>query len=555
MNPEVPNHHHREEPDVPQVEKKQAENLEGKSDIKDWNALAEGGRAATAAEHDLNVINAIKLYPKAVFWSVIISMAVVMESYDGSLIGGFYGYPSFQKKYGELFEGGYQIPAPWQVGLGLASTAGVIVGAFANGYLVTRFGYRRTMLGSYGLMAACIFVPFFSPNIKVLLVGEILCGVPWGIFSTIAVAYASEVCPVVLRAYLASYVNICWVIGGFIGSGVLKGLESKTGEWGYRVPFAVQWVWPVVLSCITFFAPESPWWCVRQGRLEEAEKSVRRLSRETDDGSVKNIVSMMVHTNQLERETELELHTGTTYLDCFKGVDLRRTEIACVGYSITTLSGFAIGNYTTYFFEQAGLSDSDAYSFGLGMAGIGFCGTVFSWYLLTLFGRRTLYLVGMSLITLSMFLIGFLSLAPTSNKGSSWAQSVMLLLFELAFDSTVGPLAYVIAGEVSAVRLRPMTVSLARNTYNIIGIVDGIAAPYILNPTEANWRGHTGFLSGGIAAGCIVWLYFRLPETRNRTFGELDILFRDKVSARKFSSTIVDVYSELNNPDEDVMAV
>lgn len=38
------------------------------------------------------------------------------------------------------------------------------------------------------------------------------------------------------------------------------------------------------------------------------------------------------------------------------------------------------------------------------------------------------------------------------------------------------------------------------------------------------------------------WCYFRLPETRNRTFQELTILFEHKVSARKFASTQVDSF-------------
>lgn len=86
------------------------------------------------------------------------------------------------------------------------------------------------MIGALTLMIAFIFVPFFSQNLPTLLAGEILCGIPWGVFQTLTTAYASEglfpsarmsqpdlkltgfqVCPVVLRAYLCTYVNLCWV--------------------------------------------------------------------------------------------------------------------------------------------------------------------------------------------------------------------------------------------------------------------------------------------------------------------------------------------------------
>lgn len=38
----------------------------------------------------------------------------------------------------------------------------------------------------------------------------------------------------------------------------------------------------------------------------------------------------------------------------------------------------------------------------------------------------------------------------------------------------------------------------------------------------------------------LTWCYFRLPETKDRSFGEIDLLFENRVSARKFSSTTVD---------------
>lgn len=51
-----------------------------------------------------------------------------MEGYDIILMGNFFGYPTFQKKYGVYYgeELGYQIPARWQTGLNMSSTVGCI---------------------------------------------------------------------------------------------------------------------------------------------------------------------------------------------------------------------------------------------------------------------------------------------------------------------------------------------------------------------------------------------------------------------------------------------
>jgi SP family general alpha glucoside:H+ symporter-like MFS transporter len=53
-----------------------------------------------------------------------------------------------------------------------------------------------------------------------------------------------------------------------------------------------------------------------------------------------------------------------------------------------------------------------------------------------------------------------------------------------------------------------------------------------------------GSIQGGLCFCCIVYTFFRLPEPRDRTFAELDVLFEKKVPARQFNKTKVDVFHE-----------
>lgn len=65
----------------------------------------------------------------------------------------------------------------------------------------------------------------------------------------------------------------------------------------------------------------------------------------------------------------------------------------------------------------------------------------------------------------------------------------------------------------------------------------------MLSPNEWNWAGMTGFFYAGLTGLLITFMWFMLPETKDRTFAELDVLFENKVSARKFSETNVDQFS------------
>ena len=69
-------------------------------------------QSATEKEHRMTLWQGIKLYPKAVGWSILISTCIAMEGYDISLVNNFYGFDTFNRKYGVLSsDGSYQIPA------------------------------------------------------------------------------------------------------------------------------------------------------------------------------------------------------------------------------------------------------------------------------------------------------------------------------------------------------------------------------------------------------------------------------------------------------------
>lgn len=116
---------------------------------------------------------------------------------------------------------------------------------------------------------------------------------------------------------------------------------------------------------------------------------------------------------------------------------------------------------------------------------------------------------------------------------------------------------------------------------NIVAIINNILTPRMLNPGAWDWANYAGFFwvslpsplrsapmssilsflphttptprlkknqtnktQGGICFLCVIYTYFRVPEPRGRSFAELDMLFEQKVSARKFDSTVVDAFEE-----------
>lgn len=93
-------------------------------------------------------------------------------------------------------------------------------------------------------MCGAIFIPVFSTSLPMLFAGELVCGIPWGIFrkcrlatgpdasETLSTAYAAEVCPLALRGYLTSFVNMCWGFGLFLAAGVVRASIEVDSQWG-----------------------------------------------------------------------------------------------------------------------------------------------------------------------------------------------------------------------------------------------------------------------------------------------------------------------------------
>lgn len=220
---------------------------------------------------------------------------------------------------------------------------------------------------------------------------------------------------------------------------------------------------------ICWFAPESPWYLVRNDRLEDARNSIRRLGGDKTTDQINAQLAMMVHTTKIESD----LHAGTAYWDCFKGVDLRRTEIVCLTFMGQILSGSSFAYSPTYFFTTAGMNTDKAYQLNVGGTAIAFVGTCLSWFLITYIGRRKIYLGGMgTLVTLNM-LIGILD-AAVNNSSGLWAQAAFCIMWSFSYSLTIGPIAYCIISETSSVRLRPLSVVLARNAYQLVNIVSQI---------------------------------------------------------------------------------
>ncbi|RYN40410.1 Maltose permease [Alternaria arborescens] len=496
--------------------------------------------AAINNEHNMSVRQSLRFWWKAIVFSFVISLCVVMEGYDTSLMNKFFAFQPFRNKFGDEIDadGNKLVSSRWQTIILNGTQVGCILGLIVNGYVTEWIGYKKTMIGSMLFMTGAIFIPFFSTGLEMFLVGGIIQGLPWGVFQTLAISYAADLCPMHLRGYMTSWINMCWVIGGLLSTGILTGLMKNTTQWGYRIPFALQWIWPIPIILATFLAPESPWWLVRQGRIDEAKAAIRQITTPTDgiEFDLDAHVEMMVVTDQYEKQ----VGAGTNYWHLFRGSDLHRTEVSAMAFITQALCGVPFMGFGTQFMQGVGLSQDDSFHLTIGQDCLGLVGCFIAWWIMTRFGRRPIYLVGLSAIFIILLIVGFIGLAPSTNKNASLAGGVLIILMIFCFQLSLGPICYSLAAEIPSSRLRVKTVALSRASYNSIVFVTNTIMPKMVGKNDWNWGAKGGFFWAGIALLFIAWGYFRLPEPKGFTYSELDLMFEHKVSARKFTREAAD---------------
>ena len=128
--------------------------------------VAEDAAQASRSESSMSLREGLKLYPKAIGWSVLLSTAIVMDGFDLIIINSLSGLPAFQERFGHITaDGHYEIPAAWQSGLAIAALVGQIIGLWIGGVLAERYGYRKTMIAALVAAAGFVFVVFFSQSL------------------------------------------------------------------------------------------------------------------------------------------------------------------------------------------------------------------------------------------------------------------------------------------------------------------------------------------------------------------------------------------------------
>ena len=177
---------------------------------------------------------------------------------------------------------------------------------------------------------------------------------------------------------------------------------------------------------------------------------------------------------------------------------------------------------------------------------------IFSWYNIERFGRRPLLLIGgagMGLMCLAIAIVGSI---PNYTPAGGLVVA-LFCIWTFSYSSSMAPLGYVCVAEMATPRLRAKTAGFASALTAMFGVFTNFVTPILLSAQEAGWLYKTGYvrlnclyhkadsrcryLFFGFSVAGWLGMFFMVPETKGRTYEELDELFESRVPARKFPQT------------------
>lgn len=352
---------------------------------------------------------------------------------------------------------GYNIATTVQQLITSFLNVGTIIGVLLTATWGKYYGRKPAIWVASLISFVAAALQIGSEHVAALYVGRILIGVSNGFFITFANVYTAEVSPAHLRGSIVSFFGIWVSIGSILGAIANNFAKNIKNKHAYQIPLASLYAIPFCLSILVFFLPESPRWLLVQNRPEEARKSLEILR----GNSFRNHPELLEEEFQeMSRgiEEEKELTSGSSFMDMFRGPDLRRT-ILCFAVIVShTSSGlWLVVGYATFFFQMAGVDQpflATILKSVCGLVGVISCIFLGQKYL----GRRSMMLIGHSSSALFMLGIAVAFTVAPYTKPAGKAIMAFALLYHGFYNGFSGALSWPIATELCSSRLRVITI-------------------------------------------------------------------------------------------------
>ncbi|KDP32970.1 hypothetical protein JCGZ_13001 [Jatropha curcas] len=385
--------------------------------------------------------------------------------------------------------------------------AGATAGSFTGGALADKFGRTRTFqLDAIPLIIGAILCTT-AQSVQTMIIGRLLAGIGIGISSAIVPLYISEISPTEIRGALGSVNQLFICIGILLA--LVAGLPLAGNPLWWRTMFGIAAVPAILLALGMAFSPESPRWLYQQGKLSEAEKSIRTLYG-------KDRVAEVMQDLAVGGQGSAEPEAG--WFDLFSSRYWKVVSVGVALFFFQQMAGInAVVYYSTAVFRSVGIASDVAASALVGASNV--FGTTIASSLMDKQGRKSLLITSFCGMAASMLL---LSLSLTWKVLAPYSGTLAVLgtvCYVLSFSLGAGPVPALLLPEIFASRIRAKAVALSLGMHWISNFFIGL---YFLS-VVTKFGISTVYLGfSGICLLAVLYIAGNVVETKGRSLEEIE---------------------------------
>lgn len=400
------------------------------------------------------------------------------------------------------------------------SCLALFFGNLISGYLMERFGRRISQL----MVAVCFvtgwaIIGFSQDLLSLILIGRFITGICQGWLGPLGPVFIGEISTPTYRGLFLAALSLGIAVGV-----LLAHLFGTFLHW--TVASLLCGLFPLTGGIIIYYAPESPAWLASTNRIDESVISFQWYRGRSI--AMKTELDKMLIDLSNKNKTQSKLVA--------LGLNIKKPEfykplfIMTIFFVICQLSGVnVVSAYTTDMMKELmGSSSNNSFTYAA-MLSIDLLRCVslgVACYLLRTSGRRPMALISgvlTSLFLTSLALYLYLYKIKVLEYISPYISLGLMAFYIIVSNMGVSLLPWNMVGELFAVETKGIGsgISVMMTSLAFFGVVKSAPAMFLS-------IGHHGtYLFYGLSTFCgTIFLFFCLPETKNKTLLEIEERFR-----------------------------
>jgi sugar porter (SP) family MFS transporter len=404
--------------------------------------------------------------------------------------------------------------------IGSVVPLGAVLAGPIAGFGVERFGRKRSMLIFCLPFILGWLLIYTAQDIDSILIGRILTGISGGAFAIAAPIFVAEIADADIRGTLAAGFELMITVGMLF-------IFTAGTFLTWRMQALICGTIPMMIIFLLFFVHESPRYLIGRGKMAQAVNALCWYRGATNPKQVEGELAKLIEGDEENGGTEFSSMRSATILDLIRFPTYKPVLLVLMLFILQELSGIdAVTFYTVDIFQSAGVT-LDSYYSTIILGVVQMVASLIAALLVDKSGRRFFLITSEIAMVISLGAFGIFFYVKSIDETFAiaylqWVPLVSLLMYVVAYSIGVGPITYMILGEIMPQHVKGLASSILTAIKWMLGFT---VTRFFLDLMDLVGKACGYWIFMGICLFGAIYIYIFVPETKGKTLEEIQTDF------------------------------